>query len=90
MYISFRLVTFEKKVNERVYNYINVNFFTKFNFCAASFSMLIERVQTTLRFPHSHRIHKLAIPERRNSKTPSRVESQAISTPDDKTTVVVN
>ena len=53
--------------------------------------MLIERVQTTLRFPHSHRIHKLAIPERHNSKTPSRVESQALSTaPDDKTTVVVN
>lgn len=54
-------------------------------------SLLIERVQTTLRFPHSNRVKKLPMPERRNGKAPPPVESGIFDTsPDDKTTVVVN
>ncbi|CAB4035322.1 Hypothetical predicted protein, partial [Paramuricea clavata] len=53
-------------------------------------NLVIERVQTTLRFPHSHRINKLPMPER-SSKPPSRIQSRVIDTAaDDKPTVVVN
>ena len=61
-----------------------------YKFNLLHFSLVIERVQTTLRFPHSHRINKLPMPER-SSKPSSRIQSRVIDTAaDDKPTVVVN